>query len=140
MSGGARPGLPAAGGGPEPEEEEEEELRYGSFVPPWCSGGSGSKGATRPPLLAAAAAALWPSLPPAPCPLPARFSRLPVLPWRSVGEEAAGAAAFEREYADDHSWEELQEDEHGNLRPLVRRSAREGAQREQQQQQREQGV
>ncbi len=30
--------------------------------------------------------------------------------------------AFEREYVDDHSWELLQEDEHGRLRPLVRLS------------------
>jgi hypothetical protein len=28
--------------------------------------------------------------------------------------------AFEREYAGDHSWEALQEDEQGRLRPLVR--------------------
>ena len=27
--------------------------------------------------------------------------------------------AFERAYDEDHSWEELQEDEFGNLRPLV---------------------
>ena len=33
-----------------------------------------------------------------------------------LGEETA---AFEREYAEDHSWEELQEDEQGRLRPLV---------------------
>ncbi|GAB4822276.1 hypothetical protein N2152v2_009322 [Parachlorella kessleri] len=29
-------------------------------------------------------------------------------------------AAFEREYEEDHSWEELEEDEYGNLRPLDR--------------------
>lgn len=27
--------------------------------------------------------------------------------------------AFEREYYDDFSWEQLKEDEHGRLRPLV---------------------
>lgn len=33
-----------------------------------------------------------------------------------AGEEARGLAAFEREYEDDHSWEDLEEDEYGNLR------------------------
>lgn len=32
----------------------------------------------------------------------------------------AETTAFEREYVDDHSWEELQEDEQGHLRALVR--------------------
>lgn len=35
-------------------------------------------------------------------------------------EDAAAANAFEREYEEDHSWELLREDEHGNLIPLVR--------------------
>ena len=35
-------------------------------------------------------------------------------------EEAADLGAFQREYEDDHSWEALQEDEFGRLRPLVR--------------------
>ena len=35
------------------------------------------------------------------------------------GEEAADLSAFQREYEDDHSWEQLQEDEYGRLRPLV---------------------
>ena len=34
-------------------------------------------------------------------------------------EEAADLGAFQREYEDDHSWEALQEDEFGRLRPLV---------------------
>ena len=34
-------------------------------------------------------------------------------------EAAADLAAFQREYEDDHSWEALQEDEFGRLRPLV---------------------
>jgi hypothetical protein len=37
-----------------------------------------------------------------------------------AGEEARGLSAYEREYEDDHSWEELEEDEFGNLRALVR--------------------
>lgn len=52
------------------------------------------------------------------CKLPATF--LP--PACSVGEEARGQAAFEREYEDDHSWEDLEEDEFGNLRALVSRN------------------
>ena len=32
----------------------------------------------------------------------------------------AETTAFEREYVDDHSWEDLQEDEQGHLRALVR--------------------
>lgn len=36
------------------------------------------------------------------------------------GEEARRQAAFEREYEDDHSWEDLEEDEFGNLRAPVR--------------------
>ena len=35
------------------------------------------------------------------------------------GEEAADLSAFQREYEDDHSWEQLQEDEHGHLRAIV---------------------
>lgn len=35
-------------------------------------------------------------------------------------EERRGQNAFEREYEDDHSWEELEEDEFGNLRAPVR--------------------
>lgn len=35
-------------------------------------------------------------------------------------EEARGQSAFEREYEDDHSWEELEEDEYGNLLAPVR--------------------
>jgi hypothetical protein len=38
-------------------------------------------------------------------------------------EEARGQTAFEREYEDDHSWEELEEDEFGNLRAPVRMPA-----------------
>ena len=34
-------------------------------------------------------------------------------------ELAEETEAYEREYVDDHSWEMLQEDEHGRLRPLV---------------------
>jgi hypothetical protein len=34
-------------------------------------------------------------------------------------EEAADLEAFQRQYEDDHSWEALQEDEFGRLRPLV---------------------
>ncbi|KAK9821495.1 hypothetical protein WJX74_003082 [Apatococcus lobatus] len=34
------------------------------------------------------------------------------------GEEAADLSAFQREYEDDHSWEQLQEDEHGHLRAI----------------------
>ena len=39
-------------------------------------------------------------------------------------EEAADLGAFQREYEDDHSWEALQEDEFGRLRPLVRLGSR----------------
>ena len=41
---------------------------------------------------------------------------------RRADELAEETEAFEREYVDDHSWEQLQEDEHGRLRPLVRSS------------------
>ena len=34
-------------------------------------------------------------------------------------DAAADLAAFQREYEDDHSWEALQEDEYGRLRPLA---------------------
>ena len=40
---------------------------------------------------------------------------------RRADELAEETEAYEREYVDDHSWEQLQEDEHGRLRPLVRR-------------------
>ena len=46
--------------------------------------------------------------------------RCPMLPLCRAGEEARGLSAYEREYEDDHSWEELEEDEFGNLRALVR--------------------
>lgn len=36
--------------------------------------------------------------------------------WYRLGAETT---AFEREYVDDHSWEDLQEDEQGHLRALV---------------------
>ena len=43
--------------------------------------------------------------------------------YREADEEEANAdlGAFQREYEDDHSWEALQEDEFGRLRPLVPR-------------------
>ena len=35
---------------------------------------------------------------------------------RDAGHNAAAlASAYDREYNDDHSWEQLQEDEHGRL-------------------------
>ena len=55
-----------------------------------------------------------------------RFRLLPTAapllhaPFCRAGEEARGLSAYEREYEDDHSWEELEEDEFGNLRALVR--------------------
>ena len=53
------------------------------------------------------------------------FSWLTIAPavfaCREADEEEANAdlGAFQREYEDDHSWEALQEDEFGRLRPLV---------------------
>ncbi len=41
------------------------------------------------------------------------------MPTCSEQEAERDFNAFEREYEEDHSWEELQEDEYGNLRPLV---------------------
>lgn len=35
-------------------------------------------------------------------------------------ELGESSRAFEREYVDDRSWEDLQEDEHGRLQALVR--------------------
>ena len=37
----------------------------------------------------------------------------------SEGEALADLNAFNREYENDNSWEQLQEDEYGHLRPLV---------------------
>ena len=40
---------------------------------------------------------------------------------RELGQDAAAlASAYDREYNDDHSWEQLQEDEHGRLINRVR--------------------
>lgn len=43
-------------------------------------------------------------------------------PWgigKNRDEEIADLEAYQRQYEDDHSWEALQEDEFGRLRPLV---------------------
>lgn len=54
--------------------------------------------------------------PPPPPPLPLAHSSLHA---RSA-EEMRGQTAYEREYEADHSWEDLEEDEFGNLRAPVR--------------------
>ena len=63
--------------------------------------------------------------PPSPSSITFSIMRFQTAPFQSkshccsadeLGEETA---AFEREYAEDHSWEDLQEDEQGRLRPLV---------------------
>lgn len=41
----------------------------------------------------------------------------------SEEEALADMNAFNREYDNDNSWEQLQEDEYGHLRPLVRKQA-----------------
>lgn len=45
-------------------------------------------------------------------------------PPHSTAEQQAEQLAYEREYEDDYSWEQLEEDEHGNLRAPVRSAQR----------------
>jgi len=45
---------------------------------------------------------------------------------RGLDEDGADNLNFERDYQDEHSWEQLEEDEHGNLRSVVSTPALQG--------------